>query len=70
MRHLAAAALLLCAACREEPDFDQRYQEAQEKISTKARAIDAELRQRADEADPSAAVPDEARGPAKQQPSG
>lgn len=34
---------ILVAGCAEEPDFDTRYEEAEEEISAKAEAMDAEL---------------------------
>jgi pyruvate/2-oxoacid:ferredoxin oxidoreductase alpha subunit len=34
---------LLAGGCAQEPDFDTRYEEAEEEISAKAEAIDAEL---------------------------
>ena len=50
MRHarlmeLAAASLVLtCAACSSEPDFDERYEEAETQIRSKSSEIEAELR--------------------------
>jgi len=39
----AAGLLILASACREEPDFDERYQAAQEKIRDKAAELDKQL---------------------------
>jgi len=68
MRRLTAAALLLCAACGEEPDFDERYEQAQEKIGTKARAIDAELRKSGEMPDPRPVMPEKNNGAIATQP--
>jgi hypothetical protein len=46
MRLTAVLALLLITACRGEPDFDERYDQASEEITAKADAIDAELQRR------------------------
>jgi hypothetical protein len=35
-----ATALCLLSACRDEPDFDERYHAAEEKIREKAKDID------------------------------
>jgi hypothetical protein len=42
MRLPACAILLLLAAC-SEPDFDERYDEAENEINAKAAELDAEL---------------------------
>lgn len=38
-----ATALCLLSACKDEPDFDERYEAAEEKIRGKAREIDSAL---------------------------
>ncbi len=46
MHRMLPPALILLAAlsgCRQEPDFDQRYRQTQQKIDAKAAAIDREL---------------------------
>ena len=55
-----AVALILCG-CGREPDFDQRYEEAETAIREKAAAIDAEFSEvekpgEGQSADPSAAA--------------
>jgi len=40
---VSAALLMLATACQQEPDFDERYQAAQDKIRDKAVEIDSEL---------------------------
>lgn len=40
---IALAVLGLLAACRNEPDFDERYEAAEEKIRTAAAEMDKEL---------------------------
>ena len=46
MRALGLLVFLLVTACRSEPDFEERYDEANQEIRAKADAIDAELEQR------------------------
>lgn len=45
MRRATIALLMLTAlgACRQEQDFDARYQQAQTRLEGKARAIDQEI---------------------------
>ena len=40
-----ATMLLALGACSSEPDFDERYEQAEKQIHTKASEIDAELRE-------------------------
>ncbi len=45
---MRAVVLLLCgllplSACSDEPDFDSRFEQAEERIRDKARALDSEL---------------------------
>lgn len=40
---VVAAALVLLGACREEPDFDQRYADAEKSIREKAAEMDSAL---------------------------
>lgn len=42
-RVLTALAFTLLACCRQEPDFDERYTAAQQRIEAKAGAIEDEL---------------------------
>ena len=35
--------LLLLAACKDEPDFDTRYDKAAKEIETRAKAMDADI---------------------------
>jgi len=35
--------LLILAACKEEPDFDTRYDKAAKEIEARAKAMDAEI---------------------------
>jgi hypothetical protein len=35
--------LLLLAACKDEPDFDARYDEAAKEIEARAKAMDADI---------------------------
>ena len=44
---LTLVAVLSMAACREEPDFDQRFDAAQQEIRERAEAIDRDLAKRA-----------------------
>ena len=46
MRIAASALVLALCACRSEPDFDERYEAAQDTIEAKAESIDAELKAR------------------------
>ena len=46
MRFAASALVLALCACRSEPDFDERYEAAQDTIEAKAESIDAELKER------------------------
>lgn len=43
MRRAAFLLLLLLAACKEEPDFDTRYDKAAKEIEARAKAMDAEI---------------------------
>ena len=43
MRRLLLIPLVLLAACQQEPDFETRYDDAQERIEETAKQIDAEL---------------------------
>lgn len=43
MRGAAIIALVLLAACKREPTFDQRYEEAEKHIRSTAAEIDAEI---------------------------
>ena len=45
-RRMALTALVLLAACQREPDFDERYAQAEKAIASKAAALDRELEQR------------------------
>lgn len=42
-RALILAVLALSAACRREPDFDQRYKAAQQRLEAKSAGIDRDL---------------------------
>ena len=53
----AALALLLLAACSSEPDFDERFSNAEEQIRSKAREIDAELHKGPAETEQEHAIP-------------
>jgi len=57
MRILAVAFLLLCAGCRAEPDFDERYAAAERRLQAQQQAIDAELAKRAEAAGPASPTP-------------
>ena len=46
MRFAAVALVLALCACRSEPEFDERYEAAQDTIEAKAESIDAELKAR------------------------
>lgn len=48
MRLACVPALLLLAACSGEPDFDERYKQADEEIRARADAIDAQLEGKAE----------------------
>jgi PBP1b-binding outer membrane lipoprotein LpoB len=53
MRWLLATSLLFAAGCSSEPDFDERYADAEKQLREKAAEIDAEIDERAkDEASP------------------
>lgn len=43
MRRLGVVLVLAVVACRQEPSFDERYEQADREIREKAAAIDAEL---------------------------
>jgi hypothetical protein len=43
MRGLVVLAALVMGACKDEPSFDQRYEQAERHIRTKAAEIDREL---------------------------
>ena len=43
MRVPVLCLLLSLAACSSEPDFDERYEQAEQKIRDKAAELDAEL---------------------------
>jgi hypothetical protein len=43
MRYALVLAILVLAGCKQEPDFDARYDAAEKHIRAKAGAIDAEL---------------------------
>jgi hypothetical protein len=57
MRGLLIIALVALAGCNREPDFDERYDAASKQLGTKAKQIDLELENRANTAEPDAAVP-------------
>lgn len=42
MRALPCIAALLLGACKEEPDFDARYDAASKEIEARAKALDAD----------------------------
>ena len=42
MRRLALVALVALAACKAEPSFDERYEQAETRIKDKARELDAQ----------------------------
>lgn len=44
MRRLMPLFVLLLAACGGEPDFDQRYAEAERRIANKAAAMEHDLK--------------------------
>lgn len=47
----AVLALVLCvAACRQEPNFDERYSDTQNRIAERANALDAEINSSSDSA--------------------
>jgi outer membrane murein-binding lipoprotein Lpp len=46
MRAPAILAPLLLAGCQSEPDFDERYERANQEIRAKAEALERELEQR------------------------
>ena len=49
---MRAVALLLCsalAACGSEPDFEERYDDAQAEIEARAQALDADLKEEVEE---------------------
>ena len=58
MRRVAAVALLLLAACRDEPDFEERYAETQERVEATAEGIQTDLE---------AGLQDDAQGEAEDQ---
>lgn len=43
MRASLLVPVLLLAACKEEPDFDARYDKAAKEIEARARAMDADI---------------------------
>ncbi|MBO9696384.1 MAG: hypothetical protein J7499_09305 [Sphingopyxis sp.] len=43
MRAALLVLLLLLAACKDEPDFDTRYDKAAKEIEARARAMDADI---------------------------
>ena len=43
MRAVGLALIMVLAACREEPPFDERYSETQNRIAERAIALDADL---------------------------
>ena len=47
---MSIALALLSAGCSDEPDFDARYDKAQEQIRQKAAELDAELEKRQEQA--------------------
>ena len=50
MRGAFLIILALLGACSREPDFDEQYEAASKQIGTKAKKIDREMEQRAEEA--------------------
>jgi hypothetical protein len=50
MRGAFLIILALLGACSREPDFDEQFEAASKQIGTKARKIDREMEQRAQEA--------------------
>lgn len=43
MRRLALALIVVLSACRQEPDFDERYAKAARELRQKSVDLDAEL---------------------------
>jgi hypothetical protein len=43
MRAIAVGLLLSVAACRQEPGFDERYSETENRIAERANALDTDL---------------------------
>jgi len=43
MRRVAVVTLLMLAACRDEPDFEERYAETQERVQSTADGIQTDL---------------------------
>lgn len=43
MRAALLVPLLLLAACKDEPDFDTRYDKAAKEIEARAKAMDADI---------------------------
>jgi len=43
LRACLPSVFLLATACADQPDFDSRYEEAEQSIAEKAEAMDAEL---------------------------
>ena len=62
MRAAAVLVLLLLAACKDEPRFEDRYDEAAKEIEARAKAMDADIA-KSDEA--AATVPEDLPEPAK-----
>jgi hypothetical protein len=50
MRVALLVVLALLGACSREPDFDEQFEASSKQIGTKARKIDREMEQRAQEA--------------------
>ena len=51
------SALVLLGACRREPDFDERYAEANRRIEERAQALDRDMASGAASPAPSSAPP-------------
>ncbi|WP_284126625.1 hypothetical protein [Parerythrobacter aestuarii] len=45
MRALAPCLLLLAAGCEAEPDFDERYADAEQEVNAKAEELDKALQE-------------------------
>jgi len=62
MRATKSIVFLLLAACHAEPDFDERYNAANQEIQAKADAIDAQLEQTGKTKDDDRSSPQETNG--------
>ncbi|WP_439567654.1 hypothetical protein [Sphingopyxis sp.] len=55
MRRAAILLMLLVAGCKDEPDFEARYDKAAEEIEARAKAMDADIAESESEAAAAAA---------------